>query len=85
MIRHADLRLLPDVAYRVGLGSIVLVRDQHARNVLVEVVVGKDHAVVDGRVRAGAVHVAVEEVVLGRAEGRFDVVIELGDEIGDPA
>lgn len=84
MIRHADFRLLPDVAHRVRVSRVVLVRHLDATDQLpVEVVVRKDHALVHGRVRAGAVDVAVEEVVRRRAEGCLDVVLELGDDVGD--
>lgn len=83
MIRHAYLSLLPNVAHRVGVRSTILVRHQNTGDVLVEVVVGKDHTIIYGGIGAGTVDLAVEEVVLGRAEGGFDVVVELGDDIGD--
>lgn len=81
MLVDANVRLPADVGHRVGVGGVELVGEQDAAKLLVEVVVGKDHAVVDGRVGRRAVDVAVEEVVVGRAEGRLDVVVELGDDV----
>lgn len=83
MLAHAQLRLLANVGHGIRIGGLALVGDQQAGNVEVEVVVGKDHAVVGAAALLWAVDVAVEEVVLCRAEGRLDVVVELGDDVGD--
>jgi hypothetical protein len=53
------------------------------RIVEVEIVAGEDHAVVGAAARVGTVDGAVEEVLLGWAEERLDVVVELGDDVGN--
>ncbi len=81
---NTDVRLPADVADGVGGGGGTLVGDLDADNVDVEIMVGKDHAAVGGAA-IWPVDVTVEEVVLGRAERGLEVMVELGDDVGDLA
>jgi hypothetical protein len=83
VVGHANLGLLADVVDRVGLRGRSLIGDEDAKQIEVEVVVGKNHLVVGAGASVGPVDVAVEEVVLGRAKGRFDVKVELREDVVD--
>ena len=85
MVRDANLSLLADITDRVGIGGGVPVGNENTDNILVEVVVGKDHAAVSAAASVGAVDVALEKVVTGGAEGRLDIVVILRHDVVDLA
>jgi len=79
-----NLCLLSNVGHRVRLAGAFLVwHQQSGKQLEVKIVVGKDHAVVRSAALGWPVHVAVEEVDRRRAEGRFDVVVVLAQDVGD--
>ena len=83
MVLDANLRLLLNVVDRVCLRRLAPGGHLDAGNLPVQVVVGKNHAAVDVAALVRSVHVAVEKIGLGRAEGRLDVEIPLGDDVVD--
>ena len=81
MVGNANLSLLADVAHGVGICRLALGWDENAQDILIEIVVGKNHAAISAVASVGPVDIAVEEIVLGGTEGRLNVVIELGDDV----
>ena len=78
IVGNTDFCLLSDIVDRVGLWGLERSRNEdRAEELQVQVVVGEDHAVVNAGTRAGAVDVAVEEVVFSRRKRGFDVSIEV--------
>ena len=81
MLVNTDIRLFLNIFDRVCSRGRIFNGYRDSHKVLVQVVIGENHAIFDGRFRIRPIDIAVEKVLLGCAKGCLDIVIELRNDI----